>query len=119
MRFPKSLLASVLLATTAHIAWAQSTDGAGSVIVIPLVAQTGSFATEVTVRNLNAAPLTLDVKFYEGLNSGTPGAKTCSQLTLSANETKQFLLEGQCGPLGAGGHFGMVLLQDASTERTR
>jgi hypothetical protein len=123
MRFPKSLLALVLLAGTANIAAAQSTDGAGSVIVIPLVAQTASFATEVTVRNLNAlAPLTLDVQFYEGLPSGAPGPvpapKVCSPLTLAAGETKQFLLDAQCGPLGAGGHFGMVVLQDASAERT-
>ena len=95
---------------------AQATAASGSVVVIPLVVQTGSFATEVVVRNPNASPITLDVTFYEGLNSGTPGPKVCTPLTVAATESKPFFLSTQCST-GAGGHFGMLVLEDAAAQK--
>lgn len=117
MRFVQFLSALVLLAGSAGMAQAQATAASGSVIVIPLVAQTASFSTEIVVRNPNATPITLNVAFYEGLNSGTPGPKACTQLTVAATESKPFLLSSQC-PMGVGGHFGMLVLEDAALQKT-
>ena len=116
MRIVHSLFALVVLAGSAGVVHAQATAASGSVVVIPLVVQTGSFATEVVVRNPNASPITLDVTFYEGLNSGTPGPKVCTPLTVAATESKPFFLSTQCST-GAGGHFGMLVLEDAAAQK--
>ena len=60
------------LAATAGVAHAQSTAASGSVIVLPVVAETVSYTSEVVVRNPNSTSLTLNVKFYEALTSATP-----------------------------------------------
>ena len=66
-------LAVTILAAAAGAAHAQSTAASGSVIVIPVVAETVSYTSEVVVRNPNSTSLTLNVKFYEALTSTTPG----------------------------------------------
>ena len=96
---------------------AQTTAGSGTVIVIPAVAQTGSFSTEIFARNPNATTLTLDVLFYEANTSSVPGLRPCSQLVLTTGQNLSFTLASQC-TLGAGVHHGMLILQDAAVEKT-
>ena len=97
---------------------AMTTAGSGSVIVIPLLVQTASFTGEVTVRNLGSAVLTLDVRYYDALNTLTPGQLPCAQFVLQPNESRPFTLGAQC-TLGAGGHFGLLILEDAdANEKT-
>lgn len=117
MRIALSILAGLSLAALGGAAHAQSTAAAGSVVVVPVVAQTASYTTEVIVRNPNAAPITLNVKFYESSNSSIPGLRSCAQLVVAAIESKPFTLSGQC-TLGAGSHFGMLILEDAAPEQT-
>ena len=118
MRIARSFVAAALAASSVGLAHAQSTAGAGSVIVVPLMAQTSSYTSEVTVRNPNNAPITVNMTFHEG-NSATPGPKTCSPLTVAANESKPFTLSDQCTltPPPAG-HFGMLVLEDAAAQQT-
>ena len=97
-------------------ALAQTTAGAGTVVVVPVVAQTASYSTEVVVRNSGANPLTLDVKFYEALTSQNPGQRTCAQYVAPANSATVLTLGTQC-TLGAGSHHGFLILEDASTEK--
>jgi len=118
MHFARILLIAVTLAGGARAAHAQATAGAGSVVVVPLMAETSSYSTEVTVRNPNATPITLNVKFYEATNSSAPGLKACTALTVAALESKPFTLAAQCAPLDPGGHFGMIVLEDSAAERT-
>ena len=113
-----SLLALTTLAAATGVAHAQSTAASGSVIVLPDVAETVSYTSEVIVRNPNAMPLTLNVKFYEATTSSVPGLRTCLPLMVSALESKPFSVGAQCNPLGAGSHFGMLVLEDASPEQT-
>lgn len=97
---------------------AMTTAGSGSVIVIPLLVQTASFTGEVTVRNLGSSVLTLDVRYYDALNTLTPGQLPCAQFILQPNESRPFTLGAQC-TLGAGGHFGLLILEDAdANEKT-
>ncbi|HSC98867.1 MAG TPA: hypothetical protein VLI21_08190 [Casimicrobiaceae bacterium] len=119
MQSARSILATILVGASISAVYAQTTAGAGSALVIPLVAHTASFSTEVTVRNPNVTgPIAVNVHFYEALNSGTPGARTCATVNIPANESKQFLLGDQCAPFAAGGHFGMLVLEDAAAEQT-
>jgi hypothetical protein len=115
MRVDRILGGFFLMSIAAHCI-AQTTAGAGSVIVVPVVAQTSSYNSEIFVRNPNSAPITLNVKFYEALTSATPGLRPCNQLTVPALLTVQFTLPGQC-TLGAGNHHGMLLLEDAASEK--
>lgn len=95
---------------------AQTTAGAGTVLVIPLVAQTASYSTEVFVRNPNAGTMTIAVRFYEAKNSTTPGLRTCTDLSVAAGITASFKLNAQC-TLTAASHFGMLLLEDLSDPK--
>jgi len=95
---------------------AQTTAGAGTVLVIPLVAQTVSYTTEVFVRNPNAGTMTIAVKFYEAKTSGTPGLRTCTNLSVAAGITTSFALNAQC-TLDASNHHGMILLEDLSNPK--
>jgi hypothetical protein len=106
------------LAAIAGVAHAQSTAASGSVIVLPVVAETVSYTSEVVVRNPNSTSLTLNVKFYEALTSTTPGLRTCSQLTVAGSQSKPFSVSDQCNPLGAGNHHGMLVLEDAAAQQT-
>lgn len=99
-------------------ATAQSTAASGSVIVVPVVAQTVSYTSEVFVQNPNPAPITVDVDFYVGGDSTpTAGLVTCTSLTVPANETVSFTLASKC-TLSAGSHFGMLILADAAAQKT-
>ena len=60
---PVVLALGVSLAS--HIAAAQTTSGTSATIVVPVIAQTGSFASEVTVYNPNAAAITVQPAFYD------------------------------------------------------
>jgi len=121
MRFSiASSAACVIAAAGIATAHAQSTAASGSVVVVPVVAQTASYTTEVIVRNPNASPITLNVKFYEANNSATPGLRSCSQLVVAANTSTPFTLGGvspQCTLTNAS-HFGMLVLEDATAPQT-
>jgi hypothetical protein len=117
MRFAR-LFVTIALVATAGAAHAQSTAASGSVLVIPVVAETVSYTSEVVVRNPNSTALTLNVKFYEALTSTNPGLRSCSQLTVAPLESKPFTIGAQCSPLGAGNHHGMLVLEDSAAQQT-
>ena len=111
-------VAFILGAGTAITAGAQSTAAAGSVVVIPVVAQTASYSTEVTVQNPNVMPITLNVDYYDAVDTKTPGLQPCSQLTVPALATVPFTVSPQCTLDMTKAHFGMLVLQDAATQQT-
>ena len=111
---------SILVVLTAFCggpAFAQI-DGAATQIIIPIVASTASFATELQIRDTSGLAHGVAVKFYEGATSATPGPKTCTTQMLAAWETRTVTLASIC-PLTAGGHFGFVILTDASPGRDK
>lgn len=113
----RAVLPAALLCL-ASPSFAATTAGAATVQVIPVVAQTDSYESEIFVRNPNDAALQINVRFYEAQNSATPGQRSCSPLTLSAQQTIAIKLGTQCA-LGAGSHFGMLILESADAEKTR
>jgi hypothetical protein len=98
-------------------ALALATDGASSSIVFPLVAKTSSFETEVFVQNPNAQAISIDVLYYEANNLPSPGLKSCTFLSLPAFSTTSFTLGAQCTSLGAGSHFGLLVLRDRAAQK--
>jgi hypothetical protein len=110
-------IAMLLFASPLPEALAQSPASSSTVQVVPVVAQTASYTTEVFVRNQNNVAIAVDVKFYEALTSTTPGLRPCTQLSLAAQEGRLFTLGTQC-TLGAGNHHGMLILEDAATVKT-
>jgi hypothetical protein len=120
------ILVLALLSLLAGAAVAQSSVGSGTVMVLPLVAQTGTFSTEVTVRNFNLVPITVNVTFYEGFTHTYPPnppevptsiPHVCTALALAANQTKQFSLNTQCPGLDATSHFGFLLMEDGAAQK--
>jgi hypothetical protein len=85
--------------------------------VIPDVAKTTSFETEVFVRNANTFPIDVDVLYYEANGLPSPGLKTCTMLSLIANSVVPFKLGTQCPTLATGSHFGLLVLRDHAGEK--
>ena len=122
MRRALRFLALFLLYAHTTLVPAVTTAGASSTIVIPVVASTSSFVSEISVYypgpfSGTATQMTMNVLYYEANGLPSPGPKACSQLTVNAGETKSFVLGTQCA-LGAGSHFGLLVLQDAAAEKT-
>ena len=112
MKFLRVPVAAIALCWV-PIATSQTTMGSDTVIVVPLVADTSHFKSEITVYNPNPTAITVDVEFYEANNSGTPGAKPCSPILVPANRSgSDFVLDGQCALNIAASHFGSLLLAE-------
>jgi hypothetical protein len=99
---------------------AQGTSGRASSVVIPVVAKTTSFESEVFVRNPadGANTIDVDVVYFEANNLGTPGLVDCGFITINRNTTSSFKLSTQCPTLaGADSHFGLLVLQDRQLQK--
>ena len=108
MRLTRWCLAVAFIASsTAHA----SLDGAGSIIYIPVVANTASYSSEVTVRNPWDFALPIAV-FYTGATATTyPGLHACTALNVPAYGSVQFSPGSQCS-LPTGGQFGLLTLEE-------
>jgi hypothetical protein len=93
---------------------AQTTFGTGTQMVIPLAANISVYHTSVFVRNPNAAPILVNVKYYQSINGAPPaGLRSCTPLSLQANQSSSFDLGVACGLTGANDDFGMIILEDS------
>src|SRR5689334_23160718 len=126
-RFDRAVVALASVAWTSLLsivcafpltASAQATGGRASSIVLPDVAHTSSFETTVFVRNANTFSIDVDVLYYEANELPAHGLIACTMLTLAPNSVVQFTLGNQCPPLGAGSHFGLLVLRDHADEKT-
>lgn len=89
-------------------------DGGGTNIIIPVVASTASFTSEITVKDESGTTHSLSVTFYEAQTSATPGAKACSPIALAPFQVTTVTLATQCSLTGS--HHGFVILKDASDK---
>ncbi len=76
------------------------------------------------MRNLNAAPITLKVRYYQSTSAAAPsGLRTCTDLSVPKTEpgvasgVVSFDLATQCG-LGSSDDFGMLFLEDSASPKT-
>ena len=108
------VLAVAVVMACAVTVRAQTTAGAGSVVVIPLVSHSTSFKSEIFVRNDQTTAITLNVRFYDRLLSPPPGQRPCSTLSVPASTTVSFTLDTQCTFNPANSHSGMLVLEDTT-----
>jgi hypothetical protein len=96
---------------------AQTTAGAGTIVVLPTVASIpGAYTTTVFVRNPNTSSITLDVRYYQSDSATPPGDGTpvvCTPLTIGANLAVTFDLAVQCN-FAVSDNFGQLVLTDAT-----
>ena len=105
-------LATVALGcSTAHA----SIDGAGSMMIVPVVAQTVSYSSEVTVRNPYNTTLPVSVFYSGGVGTTAAGLKTCLPLSVPALQSRQFSVAAQCG-IPASGQFGILTLVETAGQ---
>jgi hypothetical protein len=123
MRVLQSMVQAVfvLCGCAALHAQAQTTAGAGTVVVIPQAANIpGAFSTTVFVRNPNANAITVNVRYYQSddaVPAGTGTSYPCTQLNVGANLTAMFDLGTQCTfTAGSTNNFGMIVLEDATSQ---
>ena len=90
--------------------------GAGTTVILPLAAQTGSFSSEIHVHAPGGNAATFNVTFHEAVGSSTPGSKSCSPIAVASGRVAGFNLSTQCG-LGPGSHFGLLEISDAASPK--
>ena len=107
--------AAVGCALSSVSASAQTSFASGTEIIVPTVANISVYHSTIFVRNPNAGPITLDVRYYQS-NQGTAptGLRACAQLTVQANQSLNFDLGAQCGLNGTDDDFGMLILDDSA-----
>jgi len=123
MRSVRSVMWSVLAVAclSASAAHGQTTAGSGTVIVLPLAANIpGAYSTTVFVRNPNTNDMTVNVRYYQSDNAtpaGTGTPYTCDPLPVAAGHAMTFDLGSQCTfALGSADNFGMIILEDATSQ---
>ena len=85
--------------------------------MVPVIAQTSSYGSEVTAYNPNGGAITVNVSFYDAQNTATPGAQPCTPLSIGAGASVEFSLPGQCA-LPTGANFGLLVMAEATgTQR--
>ena len=81
---------------------------------IPVVAQTASYTSQITVRNPYNFTLPISVFFTGGDGTTGVGFHTCSPLSVPAAGTVQFFLGTQC-TLPGGSQFGLITLVESAS----
>lgn len=87
-------------------------DGGGTSIIVPVVASTTSFMSEITIKDESGVTHSVSMTFYEAQTSAAPGAKTCAPISLAPFQVTTVSVATQCSL--AGNHHGFVILRDAS-----
>jgi hypothetical protein len=97
---------------------AAQVDGFATRIVIPLVASTQSFVSEIVIKDQSNTSRSVVMEFYEALTSITPGLKSCATVSLAPFESKIVTLADNCALTNAS-HHGFVVLTDASANKDK
>ncbi len=78
-------------------------------MIIPVVAETATYKSQITVRNPYVTALPLSVFYTGGTGTSAAGGKECDALNVPAESTMQFSAAAQCH-LPSGNQFGSVTL---------
>ena len=107
---------ALLLASSAHVAQAQSTDGYHGIQVFPIVVDSASFTQRFHFRATYPWDLTtLDVKFYPAQGTAQAVPLTCPSFSMLAlGEISFSSLRALCPGLVPGSAFGTLVVSDAS-----
>lgn len=98
---------SLLVSGLGSGAWAQ-TVGYDWYLVVPVIAQTGSYQSFIYVHNPATEAVELQVGYNGGTGSATPGAAICPSLPVPANASVSTSLTEVCPSLAGGANFGAL-----------
>lgn len=97
-------------------ALAQSTDGYGTSIRVPLVVNSSTYSTTLFVRNGGDAEASVKVTYYGAPGTPFAGERPCSTLTVAAGSVATSSLQTLCSvPISAGSNYGQLSLIEQST----
>jgi hypothetical protein len=102
-------------AKTVKAEFAAATLPLNASMVIPLVAQTGSYTSQITVRNpYHDMELPISVFYIGADTTSAAGRRACAPLTVPPLSAVQFSAAGQCD-LPIGTQFGYVTLTESAS----
>jgi len=110
----REAIAAVIIcgALGATPAVAQTAFGSSKTIVFPVLANTVTFTSTVTLYNPNGSDVTVGLDFFDANNTAVPGPKPCSDILVPANGTVAFTLASQCTLDPTTSHFGPLIASD-------
>ncbi|HTL85713.1 MAG TPA: hypothetical protein VL856_11050 [Acidimicrobiia bacterium] len=110
----REAIAAVMIcgALGATPAVAQTAFGSSKTIVFPVLANTVTFTSTVTLYNPNGSDVTVGLDFFDANNTAVPGPKPCSDILVPANGTVAFTLASQCTLDPTTSHFGPLIASD-------
>jgi hypothetical protein len=91
---------------------AQTAFASSKTIVFPVVANTVTFTSTVTIYNPNNAGVTVSLDYFDANNTAVPGQKACGDLLVPANGSVAFTLASQCTLDPTTSHFGPLIVSD-------
>lgn len=77
-------------------------------LVVPLVAQTSSYATQIFVHNPSSGPIDVTFSYAGASSSATAGSVSCNTLSIAASEVVETSLGELCPLLNPGSNFGAL-----------
>lgn len=106
------LLAAALLSGNAL---AQSADGYGTIVRIPLAVSSSTYSSTVFVRNAGTATASVKVTYYGAPGTPFAGERPCSTLSVAPNAVVSDTLANLCAvPIGAASNYGQIALVEQS-----
>ena len=85
----------------------------GSVLLVPVVARTASFESEVFITNQTASSVTVNLRYHGARGTTAVGSNVCSTQTIAAQSTLALTLATACPSLPTGSQFGMLVISEA------
>lgn len=109
------LFASTLLACTS--AFAQTTDGYGTTVRIPVAVSSSTYSTDIFVHNGGGIAASVAVTYYGASGTPEPGSRPCTTLAVPAGTTVHASLATLCSlPVGPGSNYGQLSLHEQSAQ---
>lgn len=97
-------------------ALAQSTDGFGTIIRVPVVVNSASYGSTLTLRNEGSVTANISITFYASAGSAV-GSKSCGTVNVPAGQTVEQSFAAICAmPLPGGSQFGQLHLYELNAE---
>ncbi|UJB20669.1 MULTISPECIES: hypothetical protein [Lysobacter] len=106
------VLAAALMSANAL---AQSTDGYGTTIRLPLAVSSGSYSSTLFVRNGGSDAASVKVTYYGAPGTPFAGERPCTTLSIAPGAVSENSLATLCGvPIGPASNYGQVVFVEQS-----
>ena len=108
MRYFRCLLGTVMLVAAHADAIAQMMIGYNQGLIVPLIAETPSYQSQVYVHNPWASTVSVRFDYVGATSSDTPGLQICETLQIPAGNVVKTSLSALCPGISPGFNFGSL-----------